>query len=85
MRKQGYLPGIGIGSHGHGVAEFPIHLIKNFKFGLGYTPTTEDYLEKEKFEQLKRRANSIGGPFPIKEIQPYPKTLNSQFVKEGEN
>ena len=50
---------------------------KNDTYGLGYTPTEEDAKETRK-KQIAKRTNTE------MMIHPYPRTLNGQFIKQGD-
>lgn len=80
LRKQGYFPGMPLGSN----KKYPILLFdlpqKNDKFGLGYLPTKEEIREQAlKYASLKK--NELNNE-PL--LPPYELTLNGRFVRDEE-
>ncbi|XP_077223336.1 uncharacterized protein LOC143856942 [Tasmannia lanceolata] len=48
IRRQGYIPGAGLGKYHQGLTEFPVFKAFNGLFGLGYKPTKKEIVEMKK-------------------------------------
>ncbi|XP_077221648.1 uncharacterized protein LOC143855417 [Tasmannia lanceolata] len=82
MRKQGYVPGAGLGRHHQGVAEWPDMSKAIGLFGLGYEPTNEEIREMKKYISRKVELRRLGIDEPSRF---YSLLRNGHYRKEGED
>ena len=73
IKKMNFFPGMGLGLRQQGIREAPLVKGQKERFGLGYEPTKE-----ERVKRTFKKKNEV-------ELKPYCKTLNGQFVKEGDD
>ncbi|XP_077215660.1 uncharacterized protein LOC143850288 [Tasmannia lanceolata] len=82
MRKQGYVPGAGLGRHHQGVVEWPNMGKAIGLFGLGYEPTNEEISEMKKYMRRKVELRRLGLDEPSRF---YSLLRNGHYRKEGED
>ena len=79
-----YFPGLGLGRNLQGLPRFPDFPDNQHTFGLGYKPTPEDLREKARQARDKAAARKNGQLYD-QMMKPHSRSLNGQFVREGEN
>ncbi|XP_077242451.1 uncharacterized protein LOC143882962 [Tasmannia lanceolata] len=82
MRKQGYVPGAGLGRHHQGVVEWPNMGKAIGLFGLGYEPTNEEISEMKKYMRRKVELRRLGIDEPSRF---YSLLRSGHYRKEGED
>ncbi|XP_077242700.1 uncharacterized protein LOC143883237 [Tasmannia lanceolata] len=82
MRKQGYLPGAGLGRNHQGIVEWPVMRKNEGLFGLGYEPSRDEIREMRnymrKWSELRRR----GLELPMKSFS---LIRNGKYRREGDD
>ncbi|XP_077232757.1 uncharacterized protein LOC143876956 isoform X1 [Tasmannia lanceolata] len=80
VRRQGYMPGAGLGKYHQGLTEFPEFESFNGLFGLGYKPSKKEIKEMRllmmKWAECRRRGLELP-------MAPISLTMNGRFRKEG--
>ncbi|XP_077249077.1 uncharacterized protein LOC143888501 [Tasmannia lanceolata] len=80
IRKQGYMPGAGLGKYHQGMTEFPEFRVFNGLFGLGYKPTQEEIREMQRYMLKWAECRRRGLDLPM---GPLNLIMNGHFRKEG--
>ncbi|XP_077251923.1 uncharacterized protein LOC143891172 [Tasmannia lanceolata] len=80
IRKQGYMPGAGLGKYHQGMIEFPMLKTFNGLFGLGYEPTKKEIIEMKRYMLKWAECRRRGLDLPM---GPLNLTMNGHFRKEG--
>ncbi|XP_077249458.1 uncharacterized protein LOC143888965 [Tasmannia lanceolata] len=80
IRRQGYMPGAGLGKYHQGLTEFPVFKTFNGLFGLGYKPTKKEIVEMKQLmlKWAENRRRGLGLP-----MAPIDLKMNGRFRKEG--
>lgn len=85
MNKLQHIPRIGLGKSGwKGVTALAKVLHNPHAFGLGYMPTKEDWVRKEKEMAGRAKAKQSGKHYELLH-RPIRGTLNGRFVREGKD
>ncbi|XP_077237271.1 uncharacterized protein LOC143878941 [Tasmannia lanceolata] len=80
IRRQGYIPGAGLGKYHQGLTDFPVFKAFNGLFGLGYKPTEKEIREMKQLmlKWAENRRRGLGLP-----MAPIDLKMNGRFRKEG--
>ncbi|XP_077232267.1 uncharacterized protein LOC143867983 [Tasmannia lanceolata] len=80
IRKQGYIPGAGLGKYHQGPTEWPVFRTFNGLFGLGYEPTEQEVKEMKRYMLKWAGCRRRGLELPM---GPISLIRNGVFRKEG--
>ncbi|XP_077240183.1 uncharacterized protein LOC143881072 [Tasmannia lanceolata] len=80
IRKQGYIPGAGLGKYHQGPTEWPVIRTFNGLFGLGYEPTEQEVKEMKRYMLKWAECRRRGLELPMGSIS---LVRNGIFRKEG--
>ncbi|XP_077215716.1 uncharacterized protein LOC143850343 [Tasmannia lanceolata] len=80
IRKQGYIPGAGLGKYHQGPTEWPVLRTFNGLFGLGYEPTKQEVKEMKRYMLKWAECRRRGLELPM---GPISLIRNGIFRKEG--
>ncbi|XP_077230199.1 uncharacterized protein LOC143863420 [Tasmannia lanceolata] len=80
IRKQGYIPGAGLGKYHQGPTEWPVFRTFNGLFGLGYEPTGQEVKEMKRYMLKWAECRRRGLELPM---GPISLIRNGVFRKEG--
>ncbi|XP_077232414.1 uncharacterized protein LOC143869738 [Tasmannia lanceolata] len=80
IRKQGYIPGAGLGKYHQGPTEWPVLRTFNGLFGLGYKPTEQEVKEMKRYMLKWAECRRRGLELPM---GPISLIRNGIFRKEG--
>ncbi|XP_077232440.1 uncharacterized protein LOC143869768 [Tasmannia lanceolata] len=82
IRRQGYIPGAGLGKYHQGLTEFPEFKSFNGLFGLGYKPSKKEVKEMKQLMMKWAECRRRGLELPMTPIN---LTMNGRFRQEGAN
>ncbi|XP_077250960.1 uncharacterized protein LOC143890242 [Tasmannia lanceolata] len=82
MRKQGYLPGAGLGRNHQGMVEWPVMRKNEGLFGLGYEPSGEEIREMRNYMRKWSELRRQGLELPMK---PFSLIRNGKYRREGDD
>ncbi|XP_077222005.1 uncharacterized protein LOC143855835 [Tasmannia lanceolata] len=82
IRKQGYIPGAGLGKYHQGPTEWPVFRTFNGLFGLGYEATEQEVKEMKRYMLKWAECHRRGLELPMGSIS---LIRNGVFRKEGAN
>ncbi|XP_077228574.1 uncharacterized protein LOC143861547 [Tasmannia lanceolata] len=82
MRRQGYLPGAGLGRNHQGIVEWPIMRKNEGLFGLGYEPSRDEIRETRNYMRKWSELRRQGLELPMKSFS---LIRNGKYRREGDD